>query len=202
MNQLEKCQYTFPAHVLERLYDRTFRQILRQGLEAVSLEDAARWCDVDPEEMWRAFPDKKSFVETILHWHYTKFSQQLRSVMDMHSDPYAALENALYEFVELCLDRERNGIGMFRSTLIDLCAADEGLWRAFLDYHEVWVDLVREKLIQLDVLLKDPDEIEGLVCYFRMAFVGLYEMVKLKRSEEEIFQAVRLTLETLKARMK
>lgn len=202
MNKLEKCQQAFPAHVLERLYDRAFRQILREGLDAVSLEDTAVWCEVDPNEMRQAFPTKTAFIHTILHWHYTKFSQQLRSVMDMHSNPYAALENALYEFVELCLDRERSGIGMFRSTLIDLCASDDQLWQEFLEYHEVWVKLVREKLVQSAVLLKDPAEIEGLVCFFRMAFVGLYEMVKLKRPKEDVLLAVDLTLETLRARMK
>lgn len=202
MSKRDTSQHTFSARILERLYDRAFRQILRDGLAAVSLDDVAVWCQVDPEDMQTAFPSKKAFVHAILHWHYTKFSQQLRSVMDMHSNPYAALETALYEFVELCLDRERAGIGMFRSTLVDLCAIDEDLWQEFLQYHEVWVDLVRDKLVQSDVLLEDPAEIEGLVCFFRMAFVGLYEMVKLKRPKEDILQAVRLTLEPLKTRMK
>ncbi len=201
MNELEKCEQTFSAATLELLYDHTFREILQLGLKEVSLKQVALEYDIDPDTVTRTFADNKAFVRAILHWHYTKFSLQMRSIIDMHSNPYAALEAALYEFVELCMDRERAGIGMFRATLIDLCATDETLWQEFLNLHEVWVNLVREKLQQSSALLEEPEEIETLVCYFRVVFVGLYEMIKLKRPKEELFMVVNLALETLKSRM-
>ncbi|SDQ16384.1 TetR/AcrR family transcriptional regulator [Pseudovibrio sp. Tun.PSC04-5.I4] len=202
MRQVQKYEELFPAKVLENLFDKSIRLILQKGLKVVSVEDIAAESGVNLTLLQEAFPKKQQILRAIVHWYYIKFGQQMCSDMAMHSDIYAAIRTTLIEFAQLCFDRSREGLGLFRPTVVDLCYLDETLWEEFLRYNHVWEEVVHEKLLQCQLELKNPEDIEVLSDYFQMTFVGLYELIKLNTSEKSIYKMIDLSLEVLRSRMK
>ncbi len=201
MKRYEPDEHTFPAKKLEHIFDAAIRQILQRGAEHLSLPDVAAECEVSTAEMQEVFPSKRIFFHAILHWYYVKFGRQMRSIINMHADPFYALENALYEFAELCLDRRKVGISLLRSTVMDFCFLDNELRTEFMRYNEIWTELVREKLHQSETYLGSPEDIERLVCYFRMVFSGIYELAKFNVPEDDILASIEIALEPLKTRL-
>lgn len=202
MDRPKEYDEMFPPRELERLFDKTLRLILQTGLEDIDTAAIASVSGVDAVQFQSVFPTKQHFLRAIVHWYYIKFAQQMGSIMAMHSDIYSAMESTLNEFAQLCFDRKRDALGLFRPTVVDLCYVDEALWAEFLHHHHIWEELLHEKLRKCQEELKNPQDVLLLTSYFRMTLAGLYELVKLGASEDTIYQTINLALEVVRSRLK
>ncbi len=191
-----------PIPELESLFDTSIRVFLRKGIISATLDDVAEAVGVPHKTLMATFATKEDLAVSALRWYYLKYSQQMQSVMAMHSDAYSALEGALFEFVELCCDDLKADKGLFWPTLVDLGYVDDELWKAFKDLQFDWEDQIRDKLTQCRNELINPGDIEVLTSYFIMVFEGLYEMVKFGTPREKLFQLIKVSMEVLGSRMK
>lgn len=183
---------------LECVFDAALMQIMTKGLERLSLRDIATECHLDIVKLQTVFPSNKAVIEANIHWYFMKYGQQMRSTIDMHDDPFNALKFALFEFIELSIDRKRQGRMLFRPIILDLCCLNNDLRSNFISHNEIWINLVRDKLKSSKI---DPDKVEEIAYYYGAVLVGLYEMVKLDVSEETILAAAQISLEPLKTAM-
>ncbi|MES0871682.1 TetR/AcrR family transcriptional regulator [Pseudovibrio sp. SCP19] len=202
MSSDEPFDPAIPIPELENLFDASIRVFLRNGIVTATMDDVAEAVGVSTKTLNAAFGSKRELAVSALRWYYLKYSQQMQSVMAMHSDAYSALQGVLMEFTELCCDDLKAEKGLFWPTLVDLGYVDESLWAEFQNLQFDWEDQIRDKLTQCQDELKSPEDIEILTAYFIMVFEGLYELVKFGTPREKLFALIDVTLEVLGSRMK
>ena len=202
MSSDEPVKPVLPIPELESLFDTSIRVFLRNGIVTATMEDVAEAIGVSPKTLQVVFGSKQELAVAALRWYYLKYSQQMQSVMAMHSDIYSALQGVLLEFTELCCDDVKAGKGLFWPTLVDLGYVDESLWKEFQNLQFDWEDQIRDKLTQCRDELKTPEDIEVLTSYFIMVFEGLYELVKFGTPREKLYELIDVILEVLACRMK
>ncbi|WP_109314082.1 TetR/AcrR family transcriptional regulator [Pseudovibrio ascidiaceicola] len=202
MSSDEPIKPDIPIPELENLFDASIRVFLEKGIKAATMKDVSEAVGVSLDTLEDKFTSKQGLVVAALSWYYLKYSQQMQSVMALHSDIYSAMQAAFMEFTELCCDEIKAEKGLFWLTLIDLGYVDKDLWEQFQGLQFNWEDQIRDKLVQCQNELKDPGEIELLTGYFMLIFEGLYEMVKFGMPEEKIFKLIEVSLEALGSRMK
>lgn len=202
MSPSHKYDEFFSVVEQEVFFDKALRVLLRKGLLEASIEDVAELVGVDKEMLTLAFPTERDLLIAALQWYYLKYSQQMRSVMALHSDAYYALYNVLIEFTELCWDQAEAERGLFWPTIVDLGYVDDVLSKEFEKLQFDWEEQIRDKLEQCKAELAKPEDIDTLTCYFMMVFEGIYELVKFKTPKERLYRLIDMSLEPLQSRMK
>lgn len=202
MNIHDKLENSFPAETLEKIFDVCLRMLLKRGLAEASVRDIAKQAGVDEDLLLESFPTERDVLITAMQWSYMKYGRQIQAAMALHSDFVMAMNAVLIDFMELCYDQNQADQGLFAPTLMDLGYIDEHLWLEAKRLQLDWENHVRDKLIQCQADLKDPDEIEALTCYIMISLEGLYKLVKYGAPVERLYKAIDLIVEALRSYMK
>lgn len=173
-----------------------------QRFQHATLEDIAVASGTSREFIEQHFATKEQFCSAALHWYFSKFYRQLRSVLALHSELFPAVEAVLYEFIELSCEQYDAGTALRFHTLMDIANLDEGLAEELRKMKVEGMEHFLSKFTQCKGELAGHEEATGLAQFYTTVFEGISIMVQNGMSRDALYTVANLSLEVLATHLK
>ncbi len=191
-----------PPEKVEEIFDKCVRVFLLKGYKSCTMDDIAQAAGCEPDWLKERYPTKPELTAAALRWYHIKYSSNIRSELAIHQDIYAAMEAALFAFIDICFDQLETGRGLFVRTFIDISNVDDTVLQAYQELQDGWEAQILEKFSLCRSELKNPEDAEILACYVITVIEGLYELVKLGKSREVMYKVAILSLNVIESKLK
>lgn len=168
-----------------------------EGFRHATLKDLAQASGSSKEFIEVHFATKEQFCAAALHWYFSKFYRQLRSVLALHSEIYPAVEAMLYEFIELSREQYVAGTALRFHTLMDIAGLDPDLSKELQKMKREGMEHFISKFTQCKDELKDEQDAKPLAQFYMTVFEGISIMVQHGMPPEDLYKMAGFSLEVL-----